>query len=124
MSPAVLVKPAAEMPPAKVEVPVVVTSRVPVRVRLVAAKFVVSRVGILEVPVVVTSSVPSRVKEVVLILVAVRFGKVEVPKLVIVSLPADWISPAVIVRPASEEIPPTDFTRKPLSNVEVAAPET
>ena len=77
-------------------------------------------VGMLEVPVVVTSRVPVTVSEVVLISVEVRAGRVEVPAEVMVSFPADWISPAEMVKPAAEERPPVEATRTPPSKVEVA----
>ena len=56
-------------------------------------------VGILEVPVVVTSRVPETVKEAVLISVEVRAGSVDVPAEVTVIFPEDWISPPVRVKP-------------------------
>ena len=78
--PPVEVRPAAVIPPAKVEVPVVSDSRVPVRVREVAARSVERILGMEEVPVVVTSRVSVTVRPAVLILVAERLPeKVEVP---------------------------------------------
>src|SRR3989344_3223363 len=92
------------------------TRRPSVRIRLVAlippAK--------VEVPVVVTSRVPPRVREVVLISVAVRAGKVEVPAEVMVNLPADWISPPEIVKPTAELRPPVVTTFTPPVKEEVA----